>query len=288
MIYLELLITGIGLGALYGTAAVGFNLIFSTTRVFDIAIGATFLAAGYGYYTLQQRIGVPWPLAIVIALIIGALIELVFFKGIYQWVEKRSKGSFFGYFVAAFGILTVVQNALQMVYGANAVFVGSTMIEPLNIGPLSVDRGIYLAIAVGLYCYLLVRLVLQHSEAGVLFRGLGENPALLRTVGRATERYRLIAFAMGGVLVAISSVMLVSINGLSPGDGFTNANLAIAAVLVGGVGSYTGGLLGGLLLGVVSSVALQWVSGGWVDAVAFACLLAVLLIRPKGLLGARA
>lgn len=285
MVILQLIITGIAVGALYGLAGIGFNLIFSTTRMFDISIGATYLIVAYVYYSLVAQARIPVAATAVVAVAIGGLCGLAFYLGVYSWIERRSFGGFFTYFVASFGVLTVVQNLLAMIYGSARVFIGQGLLRTIGGSALEVPKGDIVAIGVAIIGYAALELVLNRTRIGVRFRAMGENQDLLRTIGLGSRRYWALAFVMGSVLVGASAIVTTYLQGVAPSDGFTLANFAIAAVLLGGVGRYRGALFGGLLLGVVENVALAWVPGAWEQAVGFGVLLVVLLFRPSGLLG---
>jgi branched-subunit amino acid ABC-type transport system permease component len=281
----QLVVTGIAFGALYGLAGMGFNLIFSTTRMFDVSIGATYLVVSYLFFSLVHGLHLALAIAIPLGLLAGAACGLLFYGSVFTWIERRSRGGFFTYFVASFGILTVVQNILSMIYGSGRVFIGQELLKPIGPGFLAVPRVDFLALAVAIACYVGLDALLRRTPLGVRFRALAENQALLTIIGLAGRTWYALAFALGSVLIAAAALVSIGLQGISPSDGFNLANLAIAAMLVGGLGSYRGAMLGGVVLGLAQSIAVYWLPGAWNSAIAFGALLVVLLVRPTGLLG---
>jgi branched-chain amino acid transport system permease protein len=285
MLLPQLILTGIALGALYGLAGMGFNLIFSTTRMFDVSIGATYLVVSYLFFSLVHDLHVPVPIAIPIGLLAGAACGVLFYGSVFTWIERRSRGGFFTYFVASFGILTIVQNVLAMIYGSGRVFLGQELLRPLSTGILAIPRVDLIALVVAILCYLGLDALLRRTSLGVRFRALAENHSLLTIMGLSGRSWYVLAFALGSVLIAAGALVSVAVQGISPSDGFNLANLAIAAMLVGGLGSYRGAMVGGVVLGLAQNIAVWRLPGAWSSAIAFAALLVVLLVRPTGLLG---
>lgn len=285
MLVLELVVSGLAIGLLYGLSGAAFNLIFGTTRVFDLGIGATLLIVGYVFYSLRVSAHVVAPLAILIAIVSGIGAGIVFYLAVYHQIARRARGGFFAYFVASLGILTIVSNLLAMEYGSARLFVGNSLLTGVNIGSLNVPIGDLIAIGVIAITAVALELLLAKTDIGMHFRAIAENKNLVSMLGVRAQRYWILAFALGSVLVGVDAILTVYLNGIAPSDGLVLVSLAIAAMLVGGLGSYRGALLGGAIIGVAENVAVAVVPGAWEEAVGFGVLLLVMLVRPQGLLG---
>lgn len=287
MLFLQLLIDGIQLGALYALMAVGFAIIFGSTRVFHYAHGATYIIVGYLFYFIGERLEFPWWAAAVLAAISGVLFGILLDRFVYRPIQ-RDEGSFFTVFVASFGVSVVVENVIVILFGASFVSISTPLTRGQDLRGIVISQlGIFAVIAaVALFTFL--NWFLARTDTGVALRGLSENPELVRGFGFNPRRLSLYAFAIGSLLVAPAALVATCITGLTPSAGHRVVLISIAASIIGGIGSLRGAGLGGLILGLAESLAIWRFSTGWSEAVAFVILLCFILIRPSGLFGTRA
>lgn len=295
MLVPSLLLTGIALGLLYGLAAMAFNLIFTNTHIFDMSVGSTYVIAGYLYYALAVQAHVFLALAVAASLAAAGIWGLIVYRCVYVAIERRgsrlgrrARPNFFSYFVASLGILIIVQNAFAMVFGSANRSVGDTLLKHLDVFGASVPRGDYVAIGVVVVVWIALEMFLKRTPYGARFRALAENPELLNLIGQLRRSYFYLTFGIGSVLIAVCAILTMYLQGISPSDGLTVAVDAVAAMLVGGVGSYRGSLVGGLIFGVVENLSVWKLPGAWEQAIGFAVVLVVLFVRPTGVLGATA
>lgn len=283
---LSFIVSGLAVGALYALLAIGFALIFGITRIFHVAHGGVFLVAAYVYYSVTIQGGLSPVIgtvcAVAGALGSGALIYVV----VYEHMLKTRR-AFFPIFVASFGVLVVIQNALSLHFGVNSVSFGSPLLEGGQVGGVEVTRGDVVSIAVAVVSVAGIALFLRGSHTGRRMRALAQSPTLFAEYGLSPRRYRALAYGIGCVLVVPGAIILGYLQGLSPADGATVTTVAIVATIAGGVGSLLGSGLAGLGFGIASVVSGYWLPGGWTDAVAFGLFFAVLVWRPDGLMVAR-
>ena len=287
MLFLQLLIDGIQLGALYALMAVGFAIIFGSTRVFHYAHGATYIIIGYLFYFIGERLAFPWWAAAVLAAASGALFGILLDRFVYRPIQ-RDEGSFFTVFVASFGVSVVVENVIVILFGASFVSISTPLTRGQDLHGIVVSQlGIFAVIAaVALFTFL--NWFLTRTDTGVALRALSENPELVRGFGLNPRRLSQYAFAIGSLMVAPAALVATCITGLTPSAGHRVVLISIAASIIGGIGSLRGAGLGGLILGLAESLAIWRFSTGWSEAVAFVILLCFILIRPSGLFGKRA
>ena len=133
MILLQLLVDGLQLGALYALMAVGFAIIFGSTRVFHYAHGTTYILVGYLFYWLSDRIGVPWWLAAVVAAAAAVVFGVAIDRFVYRPIQ-RDEGSFFTVFVASFGVGVVAENLVVIFFGASYVSISTPLTRVHDIG----------------------------------------------------------------------------------------------------------------------------------------------------------
>jgi branched-chain amino acid transport system permease protein len=287
MLFLQLLIDGIQLGALYALMAVGFAIIFGSTRVFHYAHGATYVIVGYLFYFTGERLGFPWWIAAVLAAAAGVLFGVALDRFVYRPIQ-RDEGSFFTVFVASFGVAVVVENVIVILFGASFVSISTPLTHGDEVFGLVVSRLGVFAVAAAIMLFAFLNWFLARTDVGVALRALSENPELVRGFGLNPRRLSQYAFAIGSLLVAPAALVATCITGLTPAAGHRVVLISIAATIIGGIGSLRGAGLGGLILGLAESLAIWRFSTGWAEAVAFVILFCFILLRPAGLFGTRA
>jgi len=288
MLFLQLLVDGLQLGALYALMAVGFAVIFGSTRVFHYAHGTTYVIIGYLFYWLAERLHVPWWLAAAFAAFAGVVFGVALDRYVYRPIQ-RDEGSFFTVFVASFGIGVVAENIIIILFGASFVSISTPLTRAADVGGGIVVSylGIFSVLAAGLL-FTFLNWFLARTDVGVALRALSENPELVRGFGLNPRKLSQYAFALGSLLVAPAALVATCVTGLTPTAGHRVVLISIAASIIGGIGSLRGAGLGGLILGLAESLAVWKLSTGWSEAVAFVILLGFILARPSGLFGTRA
>ncbi|MGI6246247.1 MAG: branched-chain amino acid ABC transporter permease [Pseudochelatococcus sp.] len=284
MLWLQLAITGLQVGATYALTAVGFSLIFGSTRIFHFAHGATCVLAAYVFYWANLQ-GLPVVLSILAAAVAAVTFGVGMDRLVYAPIQ-RDKGSFFTVFVASFGIGIVVQNVIGMVFGRSFVTIDTPLSQSVEMLPgLYVSPLAWIAIAAAALFYVALQWMLHHTHIGLALRGLADNPENIRVYGLDPRRLSTCAFAIGSLLVVPAAIITGATSGLNPAMGHHVMLISLAATIVGGIGSIRGALLAGFILGMAESLSLIWVAAQWTEAVTFAILFLFILLLPSGLFG---
>jgi branched-chain amino acid transport system permease protein len=284
MLFIQLTIAGLQVGALYALTAVGFSLIFGSTRIFHFAHGATFVIAAYVFYFCFTN-GYGAPLGVLAAALCAVGFGVAMDRVIYAPIQ-RDEGSFFTVFVASFGISIAVQNLIGMIFGRSYVTVSSSlsrsveMADGLYVSPLA-----WIAIACAGLFFAGLRLFLSRTHTGMALRALADNPELIRIFGLSPRAISSTAFAIGSLLVVPAAIITSATSGLSPAIGNHVMLISLAATIVGGIGSISGTLAAGFALGLAESLALIRFESQWTEAVNFAILFLFIILRPAGLFG---
>ena len=285
MLFVQLLVNGLQIGALYALIAAGFSLIFGMTRIFHAAHGATFTIAGFVFYQCYALMGWSWPLAALLSILAAGLFGVLLDRWVYA-VIQRHEGSFFTVFVASFGAAIVVQNVIAIVFGRGMVTVSTPLSKSLEIMP-----GLFIAPLAGaificaIVSFVLLQWLLTRTNLGIALRALGENPSLVEVYGLTPQRLSQYVFLIGSVLVVPAAILTAATSGLNPSMGNHVMLISIAATIVGGVGSLRGAALAGLLLGLAENLCLAIIDPQWSEAVTFAILFLFILFRPGGVFG---
>lgn len=285
MLLLQLLINGVQVGALYALIAVGFSLIFGSTKVFHFAHGATFTIGAYVFYYLYAVSDVHWTLAVLAATLGAVLFGVLMDRLIYAPIQ-RHEGSFFTVFVASLGAGIIVQNLTGMIFGRGFVSVTTPLSRSVEIMP-----GLYVAplSGIAILCALVffgaLQLFLMRTHVGMGLRALSENPELIKVYGLSPRRLSTIVFALGSILVIPAAILSAASSGLNPAMAHHVMLISIAATIVGGVGSLRGAACAGLLLGMSENLALMYLGPQWSEAVTFIVLFLFIIFRPSGFFG---
>jgi len=285
MLGLQLLINGLQLGAIYALTAVGFALIFGSTRIFHVAHGAAFTIAAYLFWWSFTRLHWHWLAGLALATLAVIAFGLFMERFVYRPIQ-RHEGAFFTVFIAAFGVQIVVQNLIGTVFGRGfeTVTVALSRAAPIA-GGLYVAPIAAVAIVVALAAFGALAWFLRRTQVGTGLRALSDNPDLVRVFGLEPTRLAQVAFALGSALVVPGAALTAATQGINPNIGAHIMLISLAATIVGGIGSLTGAACGGLLLGLAESLALWKLDAQWSEGVTFVILFVFIIFRPAGFLG---
>lgn len=285
MLLVQLLINGLQLGAIYALTAVGFALIFGSTKVFHVAHGAAFTLAGYLFWWSMAVLKWHWLGGILLATAVVIVFGLGMERCIYRPIQ-RHEGAFFTVFIASFGMQIVVQNLVGSVFGRGFETVTLEIARAQELAPgLFVAPIAVVAIGVAIVMFYGLNLFLSRTHIGTGLRALADNPDLVRVFGLEPKRLAQVAFALGSALVVPAAALTAVTQGINPGIGSHIMLISIAATIVGGIGSLKGAAYGGMLLGLAESVAVWKLDPQWSEAVTFVILFAFIIFRPAGFMG---
>lgn len=285
MLFLQLLINGLQLGAIYALTAVGFALIFGSTKIFHVAHGAAFTLAGYLFWWSINSQKWHWAAGLLLATLVVVAFGLLMERVIYRPIQ-RHEGAFFTVFIAAFGTQIIVQNGVGTVFGRGFETVTVELSKAVELAPgLFVAPIAWVSIAVAVVCFALLNLFLARTLAGTGLRALADNPDLVRVFGLSPTRLSQAAFALGSALAVPGAALTAMTQGINPNIGAHIMLISLAATIVGGIGSLKGAAYGGLLLGLAESLAVWKLDPQWSEAVTFVILFVFIIFRPSGFLG---
>ena len=285
MLLLQLLFNGLQLGAIYALTAVGFALIFGSTKVFHVAHGAAFTLAGYLFWWSINSQKWHWAAGLALATVVVVAFGLFMERFIYRPIQ-RHEGAFFTVFIAAFGTQIIVQNLVGTVFGRGFETVTVDLSKAVELAPgLFVAPIAGVAMLVAVVFFIGLNLFLTRTLVGTGLRALSDNPDLVRVFGLEPTRLAQVAFALGSALVVPAAALTAMSQGINPGIGAHIMLISLAATIVGGIGSLKGAAYGGLLLGLAESMAIWKLDPQWSEAVTFIILFVFIIFRPAGFLG---
>ena len=284
---------------IYLLIALSFTVIYSTIRFFHLAHGAVYTVGAYFAYSVlyvlgRQELGgiiyrtlplIVYIIASLVAIMIATSTGVTIDRLVYKPLRKR-KASNLILLLASFGVFIFIQNLVAIIYGnqimtlrtgqvkAGLHFFGA-LITPIQI----------LIIFSGIFIYVFLFLITMYSKVGKAMKAVSDDPVTASTVGIDPEKIILFAFIIGSALAGLSGVLISLETNLEPTMGFNMLLKGIIAVIIGGIGSIRGALLGSLFLGFTENLAVWYMPAGWKDAVVFGIFLVFLIFMPQGILG---
>lgn len=286
MVFLSYLISGIGLGSVYAIIALGYSMVYGIAKMLNFAHGDVIMIGAYVAFFMLGKYNAGAIAAILVSVLVCTLLGVVIERLAYKPLRQASSLSVL---ITAIGVSYLLQNSAQLFWtssskmftsiignGTLALFDGQLIISYINI----------LTIVVCLLVMVLLTLFINHTSTGRAMRACSEDKGAAQLMGINVNTTISVTFAIGSALAAIASVLLCSTYpSVTPTMGSMPGIKAFTAAVFGGIGSIPGALVGGLLLGVIEIMAKAYISTQLSDAVVFAVLIVVLLIKPTGLLG---
>ena len=282
----QLLANGLVNGSHYALLALGFGLIFGTTRVVHFAYGPIYAVSAYGAWVLAAHFGAPLWGAMLGGVGTGAVLGVLSYIVGYRPFERRGSPPLV-VLIASLGLFIVIENAIGVVFGTDTKVVPNPPSGILLLGPLVVTGSQMLQVGAFVVVSIALGLYLTRARMGKAVLAMTDNAEMARVIGIDTARVSIIAFAIGSAIAAVPAALILFKDGATAHMGFLAVFMAFVAVVVGGVGSLRGAVVGGLVLGVVESTGMIRISTEWQSMVAFVVLFIVLLFRPRGLFGGR-
>ena len=285
MSFLNNAITGVSLGSIYAIIALGYTMVYGIAKMLNFAHGDVIMVGAYvcffamGNFNLPPAVGVV--LAVVVCTVLGMVIERLAYKPL------RAAPSL-AVLITAIGVSYFLQNSAQLLWGAatkvfTPIVSGSLALVP---GQLSISYVAILSVACCVVVMVGLTLFTGQTKLGKAMRACSEDKGAAQLMGIDVNATISMTFAIGSALAALAGVLMCSAYPvLSPTTGSLPGIKAFTAAVFGGIGSIPGALLGGVLLGVIETFAKAYISTDLSDAVVFAVLIIVLLVRPAGLMG---
>lgn len=280
----QFLINGIITGILYSLLAIGFALVYNTTKLFHIVVAAIYVFAAFMFYLFAAPFGLPIFVAAIAAILLTMGLSLLTDVSVYRPLKKRKATNNVA-MIASIGMMTVIVNLLAMFFGNETKVIDNTIHGTFAIGNIIITTPQMWQLVAGGAVLVLFMIFIGVSRWGVRFRALSSDSVLYETLGYCTSSTRTMVFLMSGAFIAIASCLTVYDIGMDPHMGMNVLINAMVAMIIGGVGRFGTCILGGLTLGVLQALTVYQFSSNWQNAVTFVLLLVLLFLRPQGIAG---
>ena len=283
-LFFQQILNGLTLGSIYSLVALGLTLVYGILHIPNFSHGALFTAGAYAAFFAAGTLGANYWVALVFAAAITAGIAVLSERLVFS--RLRDKPPLHD-MIAAIGLLLVLEAVAQAIWGADfhrlrEPYPGIWQWLRINAGLIMpIQRGIIIAGAVILMVAL--HLFLTRTTTGATIIAMAQNREGASLVGIDLTRVSILTFAISGALAAIAAVLFVPISLVSPTMGHLVILKAFVIIILGGMGSVPGAILGGMVIGLVESFGAFYVSTDMKDVIAFAALVLILSLRPEGL-----
>ena len=279
----EFLLNGLVLGALYVLMALGLSIIFGMIGVINFAHGALFTLGAYAAYQLQGTLGFPATLvaAPILVGVLGMLIEVTLLRRLY--LEDPLQG-----LLLTFGLAMVLEQGIRLAWGLSPkqFDVPPGFAGALTLGPLTYSRYRTFILVATVFLIIGLLLFLHRTPVGMIVRAGSRDPTMVRLLGISLKPVFTLVFGLGVAIAALAGVLSAPLAGVQPAMGVNVGTAAFVVVTIGGLGSFLGAIISGLLVGQVVSLSIYF-QPRVAEASMYVLMAVILLLRPRGLMGER-
>ncbi len=283
---LQYLINGISIGSVYAIIALGYTMVYGIAKMLNFAHGDVIMVGAYISFCVTQYLGLPAIVSVAVSMLVCTCLGIVIERLAYKPLRGTSS---LAVLITAIGVSYFLQNAAQLIWGsAPKNFTSVVTFEPINLfgGQVVITGEVMLTILVSVLVMVGLTLFTGKTRTGKAMRAVSEDRDAAQLMGINVNQTISATFAIGSALAAIAGVLLCStVPTLQPTTGSMPGIRAFTAAVFGGIGSIPGAMLGGILLGIIETFSKKYISTQFSDAIVFAVLILILLVKPAGLLG---
>ena len=286
MTFITNLINGVSLGSIYAVIALGYTMVYGIAKMLNFAHGDVIMVGAYIVFALTSYAGVNPYLALVISMAACTLLGMAIERFAYKPLRGASP---LAVLISAIGVCYFLQNMALLIFGSQAKsFTSIVNLSALTLagGKITISAETIVTIIVSLIIMVSLTLFVNKTKPGRAMLAVSEDKGAAQLMGVNVNATISLTFAIGSGLAAVAGVLLCSAYPtLSSQTGAMPGIKAFVAAVLGGIGSIPGAVIGGVLIGVIEILSRSYISSQMADAIVFAVLIIVLLVKPTGILG---
>ncbi len=283
------LVNGITLGAVYALFAIGYTLVFGVLDILNLAHAAVFMASAFVAFGLTGY-GVPPVAAAVLAIALGGLLGVVLDRVAFAPLRARNAGTL-APLISSIGVAIIIEGVVRGVFGPDQhrFAAGDFAAARVTLGPLNIGALDLLAVVIAIGLMLALNVVLLRTPLGRSIRAVADDRVAAAILGVDLERTIALTFFLASALGGAAGILIGLQYGTVSLDMGSRIELkGLAIIVLGGMGSITGAVVAAFILGIAETLSVALVSSSYRDAIAFALMFLILVVRPSGLFGKKA
>jgi branched-chain amino acid transport system permease protein len=279
-LFLQQVVNGVALGSIYGLVALGLTLVYGVLRIPNFAHGALYMLGAYVTYFLATVSGIPYLPAIAISVVVlaavGALAERIIFHPLRNAPHINSM-------IAGLGLLLFLESGAQQLWGADFRRLETPFGGMVDLFGLPVVMQRLIVIAAAILVMVGLQLFLKRTPTGTAIEAMAQDRDGALLVGIDTRRIAMLTFALSAGLAAVAASLVAPLNLIHPMMGEVVNLRAFVIIILGGMGSVPGAIIGSYMLALAETLGATYLSAAFADLIGFAMLVLVLALRPTGL-----
>lgn len=281
---LQQALNGLAIGSVYVLIALGLTVVFGILGIAHFAHGSVAMFGGYLSFLLGERYGLSFFAAMALAMLAGAVVGLLIERLAYRPVRDAPH---INAFIIALGLTMLFEGLNLLMFGADQVVIQTAYRGVFNVGGVAVAELRVLVILTAFVLVGVIAVLISRTKTGKSIRAVAQNRQAAVLMGVNVSMVSLVVFAISSALGVSAGALIGALLAIAPGVGESLAVKGFAVLILGGLGSIPGAIVGGLILGVSEAMAAGFISSAYKDVIAFLVMIVVLLFRPEGLLGKR-
>lgn len=277
----QTVVNGLMVGMIYVLMAIGFTMVFGIMRIVNFAHGEFYMVGAFLFAILYGSNDLPFAVSLTLAVLATALLGLV----MERLVFNHFRGNEINGMIASVGIALIMQNTALLIWGSSPRSVPAVVSGVLSVGDVVFPWSRLVVIFGAIVAVLLLYLLISHTQIGRAMRAVAQDSEIALVQGIRVDVIFPLAFVLGVGLAALAGALMAPVLSVSPFVGLAPTLKAFVIVVIGGLGSVPGAVAGGLLIGLLESFAGTFMSAALAEILQFLVVIAVVLLRPQGLLG---
>ena len=283
---LQYLINGISIGSVYAIIALGYTMVYGIAKMLNFAHGDVIMVGAYISFCVTNYLGLPAIVSVFAAMAVCTILGIVIEGLAYKPLRGTPS---LAVLITAIGVSYFLQNAAQLIWSSSPKnFTSIVTFKPIHLfnEQLVITGEVLITVLVSILVMVLLSWFTGKTRLGKAMRAVSEDRDAAQLMGINVNQTISTTFAIGSALAAVAGVLLCStVPTLQPTTGAMPGIRAFTAAVFGGIGSIPGAMLGGILIGIIETIAKKYISTQFSDAVVFSVLIVILLVKPAGLLG---
>ncbi|QHS22428.1 branched-chain amino acid ABC transporter permease [Virgibacillus sp. MSP4-1] len=279
-VLLQQLFNGLTVGSVYSLVALGLTLVYGILHIPNFAHGALYMIGAYITYTMMSSLGFHYLISLVISIIVVGFISVLMERLVFHPLKESTP---IQHKVAAIGMLLFLESLAQLIWGADYQQMETPFAQVIDLFGLTVTMQRLIIVITAIVAMIILYLFLKRTYTGATIIAMAQNREGAHLVGINTNKVAMLTFFIAGVLAALGASLTSPINLVFPSMGHLVILKAFVIIIIGGMGSIPGAILGGYIIGFSESIGATYLSSNYSDIISFALLVIILTIKPQGI-----